>query len=93
MLAVPPIVEPVQASVPSVVDVPLAPETPELPNSISEPVKAAALAVVVEQEKVKRLTIDIPDSLHRRVKSRCGQEGVKMVDVIRGLLETRFPES
>jgi hypothetical protein len=42
---------------------------------------------------MKRLTIDIPDALHRRVKSRCGQDGVKMADVIRALLETRFPES
>lgn len=41
--------------------------------------------------KMKRLTIDIPDSLHRRVKSRCGQEGWKMADVIRDLLEQRFP--
>jgi hypothetical protein len=41
--------------------------------------------------KMKRLTIDIPDSLHRRVKSRCGQEGWKMADVVRDLLENRFP--
>lgn len=41
--------------------------------------------------KMKRLTIDIPDSLHRRVKSRCGQDGLRMADVIRNLLEERFP--
>ena len=41
--------------------------------------------------KMKRLTIDIPDSLHRRVKSRCGQDGLRMADVIRDLLEQRFP--
>lgn len=44
-------------------------------------------------EKMKRLTIDIPDSLHRRVKSRCGEEGIQMADVIRGFLEKRFPKS
>jgi hypothetical protein len=43
-------------------------------------------------EAIKRLTIDIPDSLHRRVKSGCGKEGVRMVDVVRELLEKRFPE-
>jgi hypothetical protein len=43
--------------------------------------------------KMKRLTIDIPDSLHRRVKSRCGQDGLRMADVIRDLLEKRFPSS
>lgn len=41
--------------------------------------------------KMKRLTIDIPDSLHRRVKSRCGQDGLRMADVIRELLDHRFP--
>ena len=41
--------------------------------------------------KMKRLTIDIPDNLHRRVKSRCGQDGLRMADVIRDLLEQRFP--
>jgi len=41
--------------------------------------------------KMKRLTIDIPDSLHRRVKSRCGQDGLRMADVIRDLLDQRFP--
>ena len=43
--------------------------------------------------KMKRLTIDIPDNLHRRVKSRCGQDGLRMADVIRDLLEQRFPSS
>lgn len=44
-------------------------------------------------QAMKRLTIDIPDSLHRRVKSRCGQDGLRMADVIRELLESRFPAS
>lgn len=55
--------------------------------------KKAAAAEKPEPPKMKRLTIDIPDSLHRRVKSRCGQDGLRMADVIRDLLETRFPTS
>jgi hypothetical protein len=43
-------------------------------------------------QKMKRLTIDIPDSLHRRLKSRCGQDGLQMADVVRDLIEQRFPE-
>jgi hypothetical protein len=43
--------------------------------------------------KMKRLTIDIPDMLHRRVKSRCSQDGLRMAEVIRDLLEQRFPAS
>jgi acyl carrier protein phosphodiesterase len=40
---------------------------------------------------MKRLTIDIPLSLHQRVKSRCALQGEKMADVVRGLLEKQFP--
>jgi hypothetical protein len=45
----------------------------------------------VSGEPMKRLTIDIPLSLHQRVKSRCALQGEKMADVLRGLLEQRFP--
>ncbi len=43
-------------------------------------------------EPVKRLTIDVPVSLHQRVKSQCALQGLKMADVIRELLEQRFEE-
>lgn len=38
----------------------------------------------------KRLTIDIPESLHRNIKVDCAKRGVKMADEIRDLLEKRF---
>ncbi len=41
-------------------------------------------------EPTKRLTIDIPFSLHQRVKSQCALNGLKMADVVRELLETHF---
>jgi hypothetical protein len=43
-------------------------------------------------EAMKRLTIDLPASLHTRVKVACAQRGVKMADEIRRLLEEKFPE-
>jgi hypothetical protein len=43
-------------------------------------------------EEMKRLTIDLPESLHRRVKIGCAQRGEKMADVIRALLEKEFPQ-
>jgi len=43
-------------------------------------------------EPMKRLTIDIPLSLHQRVKSQCALKGEKMADVVRELLEKRFPQ-
>ena len=44
------------------------------------------------REPKKRLTIDVPLSLHKRVKSRCALENLVMADVMRELLEQRFPE-
>jgi hypothetical protein len=66
-------------------------ETGEQPPSVAAtPPKVKASKPIA---KMKRLTIDIPDSLHRRVKSQCGQDGLRMADVIRDLLEKRFPDS
>jgi hypothetical protein len=42
-------------------------------------------------EAMKRLTLDIPASLHTRIKSTCALRGEKMADAIRELLETHFP--
>lgn len=42
------------------------------------------------EETIKRLTIDIPQSLHTRVKSQCVLRGVNMVDVVREFLEREF---
>lgn len=46
---------------------------------------------VGEPEAMKRLTIDVPLSLHRRMKSQCAMENLIMADVVRELLEQRFP--
>jgi hypothetical protein len=42
-------------------------------------------------EPMKRLTIDVPLSLHTRIKSQCAIQNQQMADVIRDLLEKRFP--
>lgn len=41
-------------------------------------------------EAMKRLTIDVPASLHARIKSQCALRGVKMADEVRELLEKHF---
>jgi hypothetical protein len=38
-----------------------------------------------------RFTIDVPLSLHMRVKVACAERGLKMADVLRDLLERDFP--
>ena len=42
-------------------------------------------------EKMKRFTIDVTESLHRRVKSQCAAKGVDMADELRRILEEKFP--
>jgi len=45
----------------------------------------------VLREPMKRLTIDVPIPLHKRIKSQCALNNLVMADVIRELLEQRFP--
>ena len=42
------------------------------------------------KEKIKRLTLDIPESLHRRIKGKAVMEGVTMVEMLRELLEETY---
>lgn len=44
------------------------------------------------QEPMKRLTIDIPLSLHKRVKSQCANRGTTIAEVVRRYLEKTFPD-
>lgn len=44
-----------------------------------------------DKEPQKRLTLDIPASLHARIKSQCALDGTKMVEEITLLLEDRWP--
>ena len=57
---------------------------PALPTPV-EPEPAAPA------EAMKRFTIDVPASLHTRVKIGCAQRGLKMADVLREMLEKEFP--
>jgi hypothetical protein len=45
-----------------------------------------------DAEPTKRLTIDIPASLHARIKSSCALRGTKMVDEITVILEEKFSQ-
>jgi len=44
-------------------------------------------------EPMKRFTIDVPVSLHRRIKAACAERGLKTSTVLRDLLEREFPET
>jgi predicted DNA binding CopG/RHH family protein len=42
------------------------------------------------EQKMKRLTLDLPEGLHRAIKRRAVEEGVTMVDRLRTLLEEQY---
>ncbi len=43
-----------------------------------------------EPKKMKRLTLDIPENLHRAIKMKSVEEGVPMADLLRDLLQQHF---
>lgn len=54
---------------------------------------ASAKPEPAEVVPMKRLTLDIPADLHRRVKAGCANRGEKIVDVVRRFLDAEFPRS
>ena len=44
-------------------------------------------------EPTKRLTVDLPESLHTRIKLACATDHQKMADAVRALLEEHWPEA
>lgn len=43
-----------------------------------------------EEEPTKRLTIDVPESLHRAVKAQCAARGTKIAEEVRELLLQKY---
>jgi len=45
-----------------------------------------------ERRPTRRLTLDIDADLHGRMRIECVEKGLVMADVIRELIEARFPK-
>lgn len=43
-----------------------------------------------DEEPTKRLTIDVPESLHRAVKAQCAARGTKIAEEVRELLLQKY---
>jgi hypothetical protein len=46
-----------------------------------------------EKEPMRRLTFDIPDSLHRQIKAQCAMRGTKIADELREMLREKYGNS
>ena len=66
-------------------------ERRETPEVAPHPVAEVPAPEVPSEEPMKRFTIDVPASLHMRVKIGCAQRGLKMADVLREMLDKDFP--
>ncbi len=51
----------------------------------------SAAPVTVQKEPMKRLTIDVASSLHKRIRRTCLDKDVDMATEIRRILEAQFP--
>ena len=51
-----------------------------------------ALGLSPSPEKTKRLTVDVPATLHARMKLECCRRDVAIADVVRRLLNAEFPD-
>ena len=49
-------------------------------------------AAAIQEESVKRLSIDLPASLHTRFKTACSANSVKMAGELQSLIELRTAE-
>jgi len=75
------------------------PTTTEIPKSLDDWVSGPESleeekTPETQTEKMKRLTLDIPQSLHRAVKRKAIDEGQTMAELLRALLEQNYgPDS
>jgi hypothetical protein len=65
---------------------PIAPE----PSEIIPPTAPEEATIETEKAKIKRLTLDINEDLHKAIKMKSVSLGVPMVDMLRKLLETNY---
>lgn len=62
-------------------------------NDVSEEALSIHAAVPKNVEPMKRLTVDVTETLHKRIKAQCAINGVIMANVIRDILEREFPSA
>lgn len=61
-------------------------------NSVSEaPQEEPKRAPGTPAPEMKRMTLDVPKELHRRIKQVCAARDSRMVEEIRRILEREFP--
>ena len=72
----------------------VSPSEPASANPIAAPIADSPESnppqIPIESVKMKRLTLDIPETLHRSIKLQAVTQSVSMVDLLRTLLEEKY---
>jgi predicted DNA binding CopG/RHH family protein len=63
--------------------------TPETNPQLAAPEETPAMNEH-SQPKIKRLTLDISETLHKKIKVKAVIEGISMVEMLRELLESTY---
>jgi predicted DNA binding CopG/RHH family protein len=63
------------------------PPKPDADQWVTQPEEPLTPA---QSAKMKRLTLDIPEALHRAIKMQAAEEGVTMVQQLRAILEQYY---
>ena len=61
-------------------------------SAAAQQVKVNDREVAPEVEIVKRLTVDVPAEMHKRIKVYCAANDLQMAEVVRAILEEKFPQ-
>lgn len=68
-------------------------EVRQLEKKVDEWVKGSlSLETAKPEKELYRFTIDIPKSLHKRIKSICASEDISMRDKLTDILSEAFPD-
>lgn len=62
------------------------------PSQTSSRAAEAFASLQPQPEPKKRLTLDIPLSLHSRIKFQCVKQNVSITETVQAILERHFPE-
>ena len=77
------------------ISVPPKPQPANPPATAAEWIGRQEISSATDEEAAEqsvRLTFDIPESLHRRIKITCAEKGIKrMATELRRILEQHFP--
>lgn len=60
------------------------------PRSVDEFVHRAP-AATADRSPMVRMSVDVPQALHRQIKMDCAANGEKITDAVRELIETYWP--